>query len=339
MKEEYLPFEICVEAVEHAFIKVDRSRIKSMIDFHHPSIRDMILEEIGNSQKRRMEYIKSATISGISEIIMGLRHYREKENNTHTITLKSDKEIEILRERMRELIISEKLDDNIIKMIEKVIYLLPKEGNKTKKASELDLDEIEKKPVGILMCEIIENMKCVAYYNKNKDVCIKSWIELIRKLYTISQYIKGAPRIEYTKEIDKRNREMTLLMELEYLNCLYMNEPMIFRQIYGDSREEMIKTYIEQEVEEIEDQYYEYQEENEERTIETYQDIKERTEHIRNIIEIYEKISNKEQKAKQIIDTIKYEIEEPEYIDEDYYEDENYYEKEYWSIERIFEDI
>jgi hypothetical protein len=71
-RDRCLPFRPVLARLEHSFLQVSRT-FAGMVtaDFRHPSLRDMLLEELRDDPKARSRYISLTTPVGIAALIRG----------------------------------------------------------------------------------------------------------------------------------------------------------------------------------------------------------------------------------------------------------------------------
>ncbi len=71
-RDRHLPFRQVLARLEHSFLQVSRTFAGTpTADFRHPSLRDMLLEELREDPKARARYISLTTPVGIAALIRG----------------------------------------------------------------------------------------------------------------------------------------------------------------------------------------------------------------------------------------------------------------------------
>jgi hypothetical protein len=73
-----LPCATAISRLEHSFIRVSRSYLGAeIVDFRHPSLRDMLLEQLRDNSNARKRYIELTTPAGLAALMRGLAHTKD----------------------------------------------------------------------------------------------------------------------------------------------------------------------------------------------------------------------------------------------------------------------
>ena len=68
-----LPFNTAISRLQHSFLQISRSYSGAKrIQFRHPSLRDMLLERLGDDTRARKRYIELTTPAGLAALVRGL---------------------------------------------------------------------------------------------------------------------------------------------------------------------------------------------------------------------------------------------------------------------------
>lgn len=103
MKEEHLRFEKCLSLLDHSFIKTD----SELIDFQHPTIRDLLMEILRNDTSVRRRYIATLAPNGLASVIEGVRYFRKTslaEPVIHVLVLENADELQLLKKRITDVL-------------------------------------------------------------------------------------------------------------------------------------------------------------------------------------------------------------------------------------------
>ena len=71
--KQRLAFNSVIQRLGHSFLQISRSYSgKVTVEFRHPSIRDMLLEQLRDDTRARKRYIELTTPAGLAFLVRGL---------------------------------------------------------------------------------------------------------------------------------------------------------------------------------------------------------------------------------------------------------------------------
>jgi hypothetical protein len=346
MREEFHGFNRTIDKLNHSFIKEVEDYGGISIDFQHPSIRDLLLNYLNEEPIARKQYISKLSIRGITSIIEGIAAEEKRiEDTPHNLRIKTEDEFGLLCERIESIMNDTVEYSDFIKLIFSSRGLLPREEKRILEPSEIDLKDFMKTNKGRLIAIFTNVMSKKSFYESKPSYTISGWFQILKQFYKICTYVKPIPRLEYLSELLNQFQHIDWDNKVYFLGILYENEILYFKQLFTKEIDENIFMEIEEQLKEKLSEGDQYQDEDYFESpgdIEEYDNWEYDTDDLINISKIFFNFSSKEiPEELRELENLKASIEAPEigdFYDEDFYREE-LYEAEYWTIEKIFEDL
>ncbi len=346
MREDLHGFSRTIDKLNHSFIKEVEDYSGISIDFQHPSIRDLLLNYLNEEPIARKQYISKLSIRGITSIIEGITAEEKRiEDTPHNLRIKTEDEFGLLCERIESIMNDTVEYSDFIKLIFSSRGLLPREEIRILEPSEIDLKDFMKTNKGRLIAIFTNVMSKKSFYESKPSYTISGWIQILKQFYKICTYVKPIPRLEYLSELLNQFQHIDWDNKVYFLGILYENEILYFKQLFTKEIDENIFMEIEEQLKEKLSEGDQYQDEDYFESpddIEEYDNWEYDTDDLINISKIFFNFSSKEiPEELRELENLKASIEAPEigdFYDKDFYREE-LYEAEYWTIEKIFEDL
>ncbi len=337
MREDLHGFSRTIDKLNHSFIKEVEDYSGISIDFQHPSIRDLLLNYLNEEPIARKQYISKLSIRGITSIIEGITAEEKRiEDTPHNLRIKTEDEFGLLCERIESIMNDTVEYSDFIKLIFSSRGLEP---------SEIDLKDFMKTNKGRLIAIFTNVMSKKSFYESKPSYTISGWIQILKQFYKICTYVKPIPRLEYLSELLNQFQHIDWDNKVYFLGILYENEILYFRQLFTKVVDEDIFMEIEEQLKEKLSEGDQYQDEDyfeSPNEVGEYDNWESDTDDLIKISKIFFKFSSKEiLEELRELENLKASINAPgmyDFYDEDSYREE-LYEAEYWTIEKIFEDL
>lgn len=353
MKDEYLSFERCLSRLEHSFLRKAQGFWGAHVDFQHPSLRDMLLKLLQDDPKVRLNYILSASPHGLSDIIQGIPYYgREPTEEIHNLVVRNKKELKALQQRLENIVTEIMPSEDHLILINSAEALLPREKEKTIISSELDLESFQKTPCGKILNTIIHSFANENICRNNKTRKLNEWVKIFIKFYRLVQYVIPIPHLAYLQNLVSQIIKADIIDAIQLFHLMATYEPIFFKQVFS---KELADRWKEEIVSRLEDSRNfgddidgistKNREEYDEKYAEFDDWKSEAEELLENAFLFYEFSKIEEPAALENLDNLVNNITEPlEPEDEEDEEERIDYETDipsenYWTIERLFEDL
>lgn len=352
MRNEYLPFEQCLKRLSHSFIQTGQGLIPAghvfswgnFIDFQHPSIRDMLLYILQDEPKVRPWFISLASPEGLSSIIRGIPLFGSThKDETHVLILSNEDELNLLCDRIK-VVLTESITFSQVEMIlSNADFLIPRKTDKKLGPADLDLAEFSKSPCGRVLSTILSACACQEAYETKTAYNLSSWTDILRKFYELAPYVTPVLHPTYLGQLVNRSESADFSETIRFFSCLSINEPLIFRQTFGAKLDSRLNSLVVSGLRERCQQgknhqrtiYEDY--EDERGAYETWRDGAKQNLEIAHIYYTFSAFSEPEEllELEELIDSVF----SPEAPREDWEEEQEREPEEYWTIERLFEDL
>ncbi|MCK4395038.1 hypothetical protein KAW96_00395 [candidate division WOR-3 bacterium] len=234
MKDEYLSFERCLGRLEHSFLRKVQGLQVAQVDFQHPSLRDMLLNLLQDNPEVRLNYILFASPKGISDIIQGIPYYgRDPTDEIHNLVVQNNKELNALQQRLENIVTETMLSEDHLILINSAEALLPREKEKTIKPAELDLKSFQKTPCGNVLNTIIHSFADENICKNNKTRKLYSWIKILNKYYKLVRYVTPIPHPVYLHNLICQIKRTDIINAIQLFHLLATYEPIFFKQVFS----------------------------------------------------------------------------------------------------------
>lgn len=359
MRDEYLQFERCLDRLKHSFLRVSQWYQSSYIDFQHPSLRDMLLSFLQTEPIARRQYISLASPEGLSEIIQGISYFGSPPTDEiHRLVIQDETELDLLCERIRNIVTHSILAYDQIKLLRSTKIILPHRKKKRVSPAEVDLERFQNTPRGKVVGTLVRAIANENIYKNNLTYKLSSWTDILKEFYDLASYIVPVPRPAYLHNLTSPIKEVSIstkviLSHLPFIHLFSVNEPIIFRQIFSQSLVQKLDKSFISESQKCYDELYSLDgattsdKEEYEQMDYYYEDLKNRANDLLEEGEILYHLSRTKEpevfsNLEDLVDNMTppilgMEDEEQEEEEEEYRISKS--DEEYWTIERLFEDL
>lgn len=346
MKNEYLTFENCLHRLEYSFLRVKDAYSAKQVDFQHPSLRDILLTTLQKKPQVKRQYILNASPSALSSIIEGVSLYNKtSEEESHVLILNNENELSLLLQRINAVITDTIPYQGLYRILISTDTLIPRKHNEKITPADLDLIKFSKTVQGRVVKTVLTAFGKQDTYDNNTQHLFFLWVYLLYKFYQMIPYIIPIPQLEYIDILTGCFKKANIGEIIDFLSLLSLYEPLRFKQLFNSKLEKRCKKYLENQLQEninkgvggdwdiyeeydVENEYEEWQYESKklvELAVKFYSFC-----HLEPAKEIYE--------LEALIDSaIPPDI--PDFGDREDSEYAHFGGYEYWTFERIFEDL
>lgn len=348
----YLPFRRCLRRLEHSFLRIDRAYTSSHISFQHPSLRDMLLTILQNNPKVRHQYIIHASPDGLSSLIRGIPLFGQiPEDEAHMPILGSEDELNMLCKRI-EIVVTETIPHSKMeKILSSADVLIPRKGFRKIGPAELDLVKFSKTPPGRVLEATLNAIAEQETYNNNATYSLLSWASILQKFYSLVPYVLPIPRPTYLRLLVDRIENADTYHAISLAGCLSAHEPLIFKQVFSHELDRKWNDFIisrlrecckqSEDIEDISYMHYDSYEDYE-IGLSAYDEWHDEADELLQLADTFYSFSglqeaNEFSDLQELFDTLESPSEPLEVPYEDY--EAHHVCKDYWTIERLFEDL
>ena len=233
MISAYLSFEKCVDRLKDSFlIEFCTYQGDTIIDFQHPSIRDMILNIVQKDPLARLDYLKNATTEGILTIIEGLSQFEDhKEERGHFLVLQSQNELAILRDRLIHIInIAASLGQvrKILMAINQVIWKIKGRNvlNENGDASA------QGTAVRFVAKSVIEDIGSRHFYCRHNAADFSDWKDIVYYFYSLNDRTGLDVQLSYLDNLLLTSESASIEDRIEFLRGIEIHASDVFERIF-----------------------------------------------------------------------------------------------------------
>ena len=195
-----LRFDTCTRRVEHSFVRVTSTYAgQKLVDFQHPSIRDMLLSHLTDDEVARRKYLQLASPSGLAAVIQGLAPTAQGQaGNGHHLLVSTEEELRILRHRLSELSGAVLRFDEWHRLLLAADLLIPRTASKMRIApAEIDLKAFGNTSQGEVVAAIVRGFGSESTFQHHRSYDLGNWTVLLRVFYGLAPYLVPPPRPDY----------------------------------------------------------------------------------------------------------------------------------------------
>jgi hypothetical protein len=233
---EPLHFNEVLDRLDRSFISVDTSKYYGKsVRFQHPSLRDLLLSRLQKNSAALLKHIEIASPTAIEEIIRGFgTQFTNNENRKHLISLTSDQQLTMLISRIDSFsqgILSENEWDSILSSIGLLVPQEEESNSENKK--QISLEDFTRSKKGVVISHTLRSFGSENTYSNCRTYNFSTWVRLIQKFYFSAKSVFPAPRIEYLHEISKEAKPTSINSEtiFDFLVLVKKYEPILYSQI------------------------------------------------------------------------------------------------------------
>jgi|GEM_PF-2420645 hypothetical protein len=248
---EHLPFNECLDRLVQSFLKVENYPYygKSIL-FQHPSLRDLLLLKIQNSDRTLSRHIEMASPVAVSEIIRGFgKMYAEKENIDRLISIHTDEQFEKLLNRIDDFSAITCAENEWNSLLASLEILLPKDLQESYyESGKIDLKDFVKSREYKIILHALSTFGKFSTYENGRHNSDFSWVKSLEKFYYLSHFVEKSQKIEYLH--DFYSDHMCFMSEeilFDFICLMEKYEPIFYRQIKA-GQIEYIRDYVKEQI-------------------------------------------------------------------------------------------
>jgi hypothetical protein len=230
-----LSFEQCIDRLNNSFIRASNSywSNQKLINFAHPSIRDMLTVKLASVSAARSAYIDSVSPSGIPALIQALSGTTD-DDKEGIIQANTPADVETLIARIARLPSEGCKAAEWRDIVLSCRRLLPcGSDGKLLEPAEVDLDDFSASPLGRVLRGVLS------------DVCDERVIPIVSRLfgsglldfiemyYELTPYL--SPHLPFSGITAVSGRSLEPVDKLRFVKVLERWEPIILRQAFSSS--------------------------------------------------------------------------------------------------------
>jgi len=360
MRERWLPFDQCIARLQHSFLALRASYLGTQVSFQHPSLRDMLLRWLIHEPVAKRTYIKLASVDGLADIVTGMKYFGSRRTeNQHVLVLRDDEEVELLCTRISLVTRDTLLSHKRIGLFDSVIDMANSLQAHADGRTAMSREEFAKTPHARVVSSLLHAQADIASYENNLRYDTEDWAMILERYYRLSKHCVPGPIPAYIEQLFDCVDPLQIALDVDdlyLLKTLLLNERDQIESAMGeDYTHEVCEeawSFFEECVaemrskgEELEDlactSYAEYEEARGE-----YEDWESEAGHLVRVSDGLSHLVNYGHDYE--LQRLKYLVEhgagpeEPDYEDEDEETElvrDHTASKNYWTIERIFEDL
>ncbi len=344
-----LGYKMCLQRLDHSFLTITDSFYGTRnVDFQHPSLRDIIVTELRENSVSRKKYLEIANAKGVANTVLGLATHEAGGSPEHVFWPENEQEFDILTDRLRSVTLGPVLVEDWLSILSALERLIPKDKQ------QLRLRLIGKKLTDfgrtIRGRALMIGVECFARsetFVNNARYSLTQWIKLIEQYYVLSSYVVPPPRLCYivdivTKAVKQGNDEATKIISL-----INMFDPAVVSQFvaretiaeWGSDLNRQIEELC-QEGEDLPDYDEVFSEDEYDEARDEYENWRGEADRVIDTSDYYFRsfggtVSTDLERLEELVDIV-VPPSEPEYDHGDWgHRDQT----EYWSIDRLFEDL
>jgi hypothetical protein len=348
MRSEFLSFEKCLNRLEHSFLRVDRVFRGDIVDFQHPSVRDMLLIILQDDPRARRHYVSNSSPRGLSSLIEGVSSFGlTPRDDIHRPILLDEEELNILCERIK-IVVRETISAyELERILSSADLLIPQEDKTPISPADIDLQQFCTTPSGRVLQTILNVVAAQETYANKTTYHLSSWTRVLQKFYKLAPYVIPIPQPVYLGELLGLVKDAPIPDAIAFMSCLSVNELLLFKQTFGMKLDKQWNDWLVSRLR----QCYEHGEEHRNTSyshylaeLSAYEEWLDEATTLKKLADVYYSFSKFEEpdevsELQDLIDKI-YPPEEPEQEEEEQERGRfGEYESFYWTIERLFEDL
>lgn len=251
MRNGYLTFEKCIQRLEHSFLRVKHAYFEKKVDFQHPSLRDMLLNILQNEPQVKRQYILNASPSALSSIIRGVSLYNQTSGKeSHVLILNNKNELSLLLGRINAVINDTIRHLGLQEILSSAEALIPQKNEKNIAPADFDLVKFSRTAQGKVVKTVLTSFGKQDTCNNNTQYPFSVWTNLLHKFYQLTPYIVPIPRVEYIDILMGRFKKANISEKIKFVSLLSLHEPLKFKQIFSSKLEKLCNKYIREELQE-----------------------------------------------------------------------------------------
>lgn len=247
--ERPLSWDRAVARLTHSFLVRTQSYTgELLIDFEHPSLRDIILMELSEDASARRTYISIASATGLAELIVGLAALsRDPHGSERFDIVRDDAEAEILVNRIGKVALQSLPIDQWQSLLSSALLLLPsrqpkdktpvrspRDRNERLSPSDANLHEFALSRNGRVAVSIANAFASATTLAANTNYRPRDWERLLDAFYTLAEYTDPPVGLKFARQLILQYAERSVTEIVPLVNSIALSEPMVLRQAVSD---------------------------------------------------------------------------------------------------------
>jgi len=345
MEDENQDINHVLSCLNHSFLNINIYKgFGEKIFFQHPSIRDLLISRLKKEPSILKRHIQLSSPQGLAEVIRGFqRNSNNDENSQHLISLHNSEQFDLLLDRIGHFSDSTLSEDEWNALLSSLSLIISfQEIDDLESISRAELREFTQSDPGKIVEITLNALGSATTYDNCRRFSLSVWINLLLKFYSLSVFIIPPPRVNYLHEI-LNDKKFSVYPEIgfKFLKLLKENEPLHYGQYQSFEKIKLINKSIHKKIDELivmgseiykcdpdcfdYSEYYEWESDS------------------RSSIDFFDEFYDwsKIKKPNDKILNLETLLAEINPLEEDEEDDEDYerIDEEYWTIERLFEDL
>ena len=250
-----LSFDECLRRVTHSFLSTAKSWDgRLLVDFEHPSVRDMLLHHLANRPEERKRYIRHASTTSLAAMIQALAAPSSEAVRSRFHLARTEGEVQQLIARLGELTEGTLEVSEWEAILRATLALVPavKKGEHLKQvdswlegrgvavgrervaSADLDLQAFADSPEGKVVEAVSRTLSRRMTWESNRRYTLSDWMKLLPIFYLFASYVKPVAYIEYLQDILGLLGEAEVEQRIRAANELIRVEPLAVRQVVSE---------------------------------------------------------------------------------------------------------
>lgn len=351
-----LTFEHCLARLKHSFLKAGKSwNSKEIISVQHPSLRDMLLLQLREDLIARKRYISLASPLGLASIIGGIAaSFDQDDQPQHAVVPQSDEEFELLLKGLRNLsrgALQLRDWELLLGMASKLIPAKPQQHRglteweillrgydiERVEPHELDLEDFLRSWRGRIVSSLLDGFASQQTFDNSQRFGSDEWLRLLRRFYDLSAYSIPPIHLSFTRALCDKVQQ-TSIESVRLFTLIRKCEPLVARQKVSPSSVDLLKSVLAEEIADMVTQGEEFGQQDDPDEYDYWHN--KATEVAETAQEFLESYGIQEIERLSHLNELLESVERPHDRTEDEKEDRDWtVPGDYWTVERIFEDL
>ncbi len=358
-----LAFDVCVTRLEHSFLRASTSFDgEHQLAVQHPSLRDLLLLELKHDSAARKRYFMLASPFGLSSVIHGIAFRGEKDQEVeHAVVPENEVELEVLLDRVGLVCRGVRTLKEWEQILTAADWLIPRRKMEKRRKGivfgpragdavfvareivqklapgELAIEEFARTDGGRILASILQGFATRQTFENGQRFREGDWTRLMTRFYDLSCYL-ATPLVPcFTSHlIEKAN--VPSISSITLVNVIARFEPMVMRQKISKKAAEGWEQILESTLVELIEVGAQFEEGEDPQDFDEWHSDAEACIAAASEFCSWRQIEEIEgtRALQRLYDT----VEAPEQHNQD---DEEYSwprgQEDYWTVERIFEDL
>ena len=207
-RDRYPSFEASLTNATGTFLRIKPHHyLGSLVQFYHPSMRDLLTELIEKDKIMRTSYLKQLTLKEVMSIVGSSKKLPESSSPEHRVQITDADDIALLKDHLRDNLLPTSSLDDMVAVLSDAISILPTtEGNKLSRRIREDGEY--PKILWMILDTCILHACSKEFWRVNLDISfIYNWRRLFECLRKLLPLISTPAIPEYVPEMIRRFRD------------------------------------------------------------------------------------------------------------------------------------